>query len=77
MEHLPPHHVDLALWQMKRWCKTLFFSISLIHDSFGPRLGRPLHLTVKSYTWWIHKLSDFGTVQEARDLPFMGVYVVD
>lgn len=77
MEHLPTEYVMLALDRLLAAADVgLFLSVSLVEDSFGVLAGRPLHLTVRPFTWWRDRLAELGNVIEARDLQSSGVYVV-
>lgn len=77
MEHVPTEYTMLVLSRL--WdatAKGAFFSISLVHDAFGVWVGKPLHQTVRPFTWWRDRLAEFGTVVEARDCLNAGLYWV-
>lgn len=77
MEHIPTEYTMLVVSRILGTCREgAFFSISLVPDSFGVWVGKPLHQTVQPYTWWRDRLNDIGTVVEARDLGTNGVYLV-
>jgi len=76
MEHIPTEFTALAVSNMLAKCGRVFFTISFYPDNFGQRIGQPLHLTVKEFTWWRDMLREVGTLQEARDLIGEGVFYV-
>ena len=76
MEHLPPEKVDAVLKRIFKNCESCFFSIHFGEDSFRKVVGHPLHLTVKPFSWWLDKLKEYGTVNDARDLIGMGSFYV-
>lgn len=76
MEHIPPPFTMLVARRLLDICDTVFFSISLVHDTFGSYVGKPLHQSVQSFTAWRDQLDAVGEVIEARDLLTNGVYVV-
>ncbi len=76
MEHIPTEYVMLALSEMCEACDRLFLTICTLPDSFGLRIGQQLHLTVRSYSWWYERLSEVGTVLDARDCLNTGVFYV-
>lgn len=74
MEHLPPDDVDGALRNILNACDRAFFSIALVDDEFGEKIGEPLHLTVRSFEWWRRKLDGMGHVVKARDAKTTAVF---
>lgn len=58
MEHIPSEHVDAVLSGIRKaTSKGAFFNISFEPDAFGPAvLGEPLHLTIRSPSWWADAL---------------------
>lgn len=77
MEHLPEQFTMLAARNMLDACQHgVFFSIAFFQDSFGSYIHKPLHLTVKPFTWWRDSLREIGEVVEARDLLGEGVFYV-
>lgn len=75
LEHIPREFTMLTVQNLARIAKrAVFFSISLLPDSFGAWVGRPLHETVESYVWWRDRLKEFGTLEDARDLVHTGLY---
>ena len=76
MEHIPPEDVDVVLANIMRACERCFFSIHFEQDVFGELIGEHLHLTVQPFTWWRDKLSEHGTLAQARDLIGMGVFLL-
>jgi len=77
MEHIPEDKVDDVLKNIMDNCKVCFFSICVIDDAYGKKLGEPLHLTVKPYQWWRDKLKNFGHLKEARDLVQTNLFVLE
>ena len=77
MEHIPPKYVMQTLNNiMMRVDEGCFFYICLVPDSFGKIIGKPLHLTVRTFGWWKEHLSELGEVVEARDLLQNGLYYI-
>lgn len=76
LEHIPQEYTMLCLDKILENCRISWLQISLIEDSFGKVLGQPLHLTVRSFDWWLIRLGTLGKVIEARDLLDTGLYVV-
>ena len=75
LEHIPEDMVDKVLAEMAaRMRFGGYFSICLKNDLCGKQLGRPLHLTVKSKSWWEKRiLQHFSICREdaiADDLYF-------
>lgn len=78
LEHIPPVFASLVVYRLLQCAKSgAFFSISLVPDSFGKWVGRPLHQTVMPYGAWLSTLNELGTVVDARDLGQTGVYLVE
>lgn len=77
MEHVPPEFTMLVVARLLAVSRRgAFFSISLVPDAFGAWVGRPLHQTVRPFTWWRDNLRSLGDVVECRDLRTTGVYYV-
>lgn len=77
MEHIPEAMTMLVIRELLATAKAgLFLSISLVPDQFGAMVGRPLHQTVREFSWWKRMLGELGTVTECRDLLNAGIYVV-
>jgi len=77
MEHIPTEYVMQVLNNIMACTPRAFFYICLLPDSFGQIVGKPLHLTVKPFMWWLEKLNEVGTVVDARDLIANGLYYVE
>lgn len=78
MEHIPPKYIMQTLNNiMLRVKEGCFFFICFRPDSFGQKIGKPLHLTVRSYKWWRDHLNEVGNVVEARDLLDNGLFYVE
>ena len=58
MEHIPEDKVDIVLNNILRSANEVFFQISCIQDGCGRLIGEVLHLTVKSYEWWMEKFRE-------------------
>lgn len=77
MEHLQPAFSMLAVTRMIDVARVaVFLSISLVPDNYGAMIGRPLHLTVESFSWWKDRLGEIGEVLESRDCLTAGLYLV-
>lgn len=76
MEHIHPEFVMLALDKIIDNCKLTWFTISNKPDSLGALIGKPLHLTVQPYLWWLERLELIGTVEDARDLCGQSFFLV-
>jgi SAM-dependent methyltransferase len=77
LEHVPPQFTMLAVEQMLRVSRRgVFITVSLVPDNFGAWVGRSLHQTVQSFTWWRDSLRELGTVTEARDFITDAVFMV-
>lgn len=61
LEHLPTEWVDRSLLEMSRKVENCFFSICGKTDSWGERIGKVLHLTVKPVEWWGGRLRGYWT----------------
>jgi len=77
MEHIPEDKVDEVLENIMRTCRGCFFNISFHEDHFGKRMDEVLHLTVKPFKWWRDKLRKLGTLKDARDLCFHGIFYLE
>ena len=77
LEHIPSQFTMLVVSRLLDVARRgAFFSICLVPDNLGVWVGKPLHQTVQSFTWWRDALAELGTVQECRDLIQTGVYYV-
>lgn len=77
MEHLPTEYTMLALERILNNCCTTWFHIATWIDNFGVWVGGELHMTVRSFDWWLERLRYTGNVIEARDLIRSAVFVVE
>ncbi len=68
LEHLPCEFTMLAVSNMLKAVGGLFLSICFEDESFSEMVGKPLHLTVRPFTWWRDNLREIGELVEARDL---------
>ena len=77
MEHIPTEYSMLVVDRILRSCGTTWFHIAMFRDGFGKMIGKPLHLTVKPYSWWLEHIGGIGNILDARDLCGMGLFVVE
>ena len=77
MEHIPTEYTMLAASRIIKSCDVSWFQIAFRDDQFGRLIGKPLHLTVQSFEWWLQRLRTLGDVVEARDLIECGLFVVE
>lgn len=77
LEHIPPEYALLVCDRIVSRCGVAWLQICNEPDNFGPALiGKPLHLTVKPYAWWLSRLAALGKVVDARDLCGISLFVV-
>jgi hypothetical protein len=76
LEHIPTEYTMLTIDKIVSSCATSWIQIALTPDVFGQAIGKPLHLTVQSYKWWLDRIATIGNVIDARDLCGLGLYVV-
>jgi hypothetical protein len=76
MEHIPIEFTMLVADRIISACRTSWFQIALVPDSFGSVIGQTLHLTVKPFAWWLEHFQGMGDVIEARDLCTQALFVV-
>lgn len=77
LEHIPLPFTMLVVSRLLEVARRgVFLSISLMPDSFGAWIGKPLHQSVQTFTQWRDQLDAIGQVVEARDLLHCGVYLV-
>lgn len=60
LEHIPPKQVDDVLKNIMAATPKTFFQISLVPDSLGGLIGRPLHLSVHPFAWWSDVFTRLG-----------------
>lgn len=58
MEHIPEKRVPAALANIYKSCRKCYFRIYL-HKDNGKFYHEPLHLTVKSESWWLSQLTKY------------------
>lgn len=69
LEHLPKQFTMLAIHHLLSVSRVgLFLGVSLVQDTLGAWIGKPLHQTVESFQWWKESLAEIGHVTDARDL---------
>jgi SAM-dependent methyltransferase len=77
LEHIPEAMTMLVIARLLEASKLgVFLSISLVADNFGVFVGKPLHQTVKPFTWWRDQLAELAEVVECRDLLTNGLYLL-
>ncbi len=70
MEHLPTEWVGLSLKEMSGKVKNCFFSICLVPDGWGVKIGEVLHLTVMPAAWWMDQIKEYwATVELINESP--------
>jgi hypothetical protein len=77
MEHIPTEYTMLALDRIISACRMSWFQIAFLHDGHGKFIGKPLHLTVQPFVWWLDRLKGIGNVIDARDLCGRGLFIVE
>lgn len=76
MEHIPPEFVMLTLNNILRFCDVTWLVICNQPDNLGSMIGQTLHTALYPYTWWRDRISMLGTVEDARDLCGLSLFVV-
>jgi SAM-dependent methyltransferase len=77
MEHIPPEYTMLSLDRILSSCRLTWFQIALRPDQFGEAIGKPLHLTVQPFKWWLDHFNSLKCeVIDARDLCGEALYIV-
>jgi len=76
LEHIPEPFTMLVVQRCLEAAPVVMLSISHEPDKMGARIGQPLHLTVRPFTFWRDHLAEVGDLQEARDLMGFGLYVL-
>lgn len=77
MEHLPTEYTMLAARNIIDVCRVTWFQIAFFHDGWGAAINQDLHLTVRTFQWWLDRLDTIGNVIDARDLCGSGIFVVE
>ncbi len=77
MEHIPTEYTMLVLDRIISACRVSWFQIAFFHDKFGATIGKPLHLTVQPFGWWLDRIKNIGKVTDARDLCGCGLFIVE
>jgi len=62
MEHIRTHHVDKVITNCLNAAQHVFFQISTVDDKAGELVGHKLHLTVRSFRWWLNKFKEHDCV---------------
>jgi 2-polyprenyl-3-methyl-5-hydroxy-6-metoxy-1,4-benzoquinol methylase len=77
LEHIPTPFTMLVVSRLMEVAREgVFISVSLMPDSFGVWVGKPLHQTVQSFVQWRDQFAELADVEEARDLLGTGVYLL-
>lgn len=77
LEHIPTEYTMLAVDRILHDCRTVWLQIAFDPDVFGQLIGKPLHMTVQPYSWWLARLASMGMMLDARDLCGSGVFVME
>ncbi len=78
LEHVPTEFTMLVVRRLLDVARQgVFLSICLTEDNFGIWVGKPLHNTVRPFTWWRDNLQVLGNVVECRDLLDVGLFYVE
>jgi hypothetical protein len=76
LEHIPPEFTMLSISKIIDSCEVSWLQICNQPDQFGAVIGKPLHLTVQPFAWWLERIRTLGVVVDARDLCGTSLYVV-
>lgn len=76
-EHLPTEFTMLSIDRLLRVARRAFLTVCTQPDSFGVRIGEPLHLTVQPFTWWRDRIGEVATILDARDCQQTAVFYVE
>ena len=76
MEHIPTEFTMLTLDKIISSAAISWFQICNVPDEFGRLIGEPLHLTVRPFTWWRDRISEIGSLMDARDMCGNSLFVV-
>jgi trans-aconitate methyltransferase len=76
LEHIPEPFTMLVVQRCLEAAPIAVLSIAHGPDKMGERIGQPLHLTVRPFTYWRDHLAEICELQEARDLIGHGLYIV-
>jgi hypothetical protein len=76
LEHIPEPFTMLVVERCLQAAPIAVLHIAHDPDVMGKRIGQPLHLTVRPFTFWRDHLAEIAELQEARDLVGRGLYIV-
>jgi SAM-dependent methyltransferase len=76
LEHIPTEFTMLSIHRIVDCCEVSWLQVCNQPDQFGAMIGKPLHLTVEPFTWWLDRIRDIGDVVDARDLCGISLFVV-
>ncbi len=77
LEHIPTEYTMLCVERILSSCAVSWLQIANLPDTFGAKIGEPLHLTVRPFSWWLIRLATIGKVVDARDLCGLSLFVVE
>lgn len=76
LEHIPEPLTMLVVERCLQAAPIAVLHIAHEADIMGGRIGQPLHLTIRPFTYWRDHLAEVGDLQEARDLIGHGLYIL-
>jgi hypothetical protein len=77
LEHVPEEFSMLAFRNILDACDHVFLSVCFLPDApVHQYAGKPLHLTVHPFPWWLEKMREVCEVIDARDLVGEGIFYV-
>ncbi len=77
LEHLPPEFTMLAIDRIVKHCRVSWLQIALGNETWGNLIGKQLHLTVQTFTWWRDRIATIANITDARDLYIRGLFIVE
>ena len=77
LEHIPTEYTMLAVERILANCAVSWLHIATSPDPYGVWIGEELHLTVRSFNWWLERLRYTAKVVDARNLIRTALYIVE
>ena len=77
IEHVPTEYAMLTIDRIARNCRTAWLQIALGHEVHGDMIGKPLHLTVRTFTWWRDRIGSIANITDLRDLYIRGLFIIN
>jgi SAM-dependent methyltransferase len=77
LEHIPTEYTMVAVERILSNCAVSWLHIATSPDPYGVWIDDELHLTIRSFTWWLERLNFAGKVIDARDLIHTALYIVE